>query len=181
MPPKIEVTSFEDGTDLEYTMALELMPDDPADRLLADRTGAGAAERRSGRRRGRLVASPTWRRRSSRRLGADRCAARNPYWGDVLVIDFAGKVDGEAIRRHGAAEDHHLELGSSQFIAGFEEQLIGARSPAMRKTDQRQLPGRLPQPSAWPVRTRGLQGHRQADMLEYGPHAPLTVEIATMH
>ena len=27
MPPKIEVTSFEDGTDLEYTMALELMPE----------------------------------------------------------------------------------------------------------------------------------------------------------
>jgi trigger factor len=41
------------------------------------------------------------------------------------VIDFAGTVDGEAYPGM-SAEDHHLELGTSSFIAGFEEQLIGA-------------------------------------------------------
>ena len=41
------------------------------------------------------------------------------------MIDFAGTVDGEAYPGM-SAEDHHLELGSSSFIAGFEDQLIGA-------------------------------------------------------
>jgi trigger factor len=41
------------------------------------------------------------------------------------VIDFSGTVDGEAYPGM-AAEDHHLELGTSSFLEGFEEQLIGA-------------------------------------------------------
>jgi len=44
--------------------------------------------------------------------------------GDQVVIDFIGKVDGEAFEG-GAAEDYPLTLGSNSFIPGFEEQLIG--------------------------------------------------------
>ncbi|WP_193140684.1 MULTISPECIES: trigger factor [unclassified Meridianimarinicoccus] len=44
---------------------------------------------------------------------------------DQVVIDFLGKVDGEAFEG-GAAEDYPLVLGSNSFIPGFEEQLIGA-------------------------------------------------------
>ncbi|NLJ75264.1 MAG: trigger factor [Firmicutes bacterium] len=44
--------------------------------------------------------------------------------GDFAIIDFAGFVDGEPFSG-GAAEDHMLEIGSGQFIPGFEEQLIG--------------------------------------------------------
>lgn len=44
--------------------------------------------------------------------------------GDTAVIDFEGFVDGEAFEG-GAAENHSLEIGSGQFIPGFEEQLIG--------------------------------------------------------
>jgi len=45
--------------------------------------------------------------------------------GDQVVIDFLGKVDGEAFEG-GAAEDYPLVLGSNSFIPGFEEQLVGA-------------------------------------------------------
>ncbi|MEM6489651.1 MAG: trigger factor [Pseudomonadota bacterium] len=45
--------------------------------------------------------------------------------GDQVVIDFVGKLDGEAFEG-GSAEDYPLELGSSSFIPGFEEQLVGA-------------------------------------------------------
>jgi trigger factor len=45
--------------------------------------------------------------------------------GDVVVLDFKGTVHGEALPGM-AGEDHHLELGSNSFIAGFEDQLIGA-------------------------------------------------------
>ena len=44
--------------------------------------------------------------------------------GDQVVLDFVGKVDGEAFEG-GAAEDFPLEIGSGQFIPGFEEKLVG--------------------------------------------------------
>ncbi len=44
--------------------------------------------------------------------------------GDQVVLDFLGKVDGEAFEG-GAAEDYPLVLGSNSFIPGFEEQLVG--------------------------------------------------------
>ena len=47
--------------------------------------------------------------------------------GDQVVIDFLGKVDGEAFDG-GAAEDYPLVLGSGSFIPGFEEQLVGAKA-----------------------------------------------------
>lgn len=45
--------------------------------------------------------------------------------GDVLTIDFVGKVDGQAFAG-GTSENYSLELGSNTFIPGFEDQLIGA-------------------------------------------------------
>ncbi|MBP3038257.1 trigger factor [Bacillaceae bacterium Marseille-Q3522] len=44
--------------------------------------------------------------------------------GDTVVISFEGFVDGKAFEG-GKGENHSLELGSGQFIPGFEEQLIG--------------------------------------------------------
>jgi trigger factor len=49
--------------------------------------------------------------------------------GDQVVIDFVGKVDGEAFEG-GAAEDYPLTLGSNSFIPGFEEQLVGVTAGA---------------------------------------------------
>ncbi len=46
--------------------------------------------------------------------------------GDLVVIDFLGKVDDVAFEG-GAGNDHNLELGSNSFIPGFEDQLIGAK------------------------------------------------------
>lgn len=47
--------------------------------------------------------------------------------GDALVIDFVGKIDGEAFEG-GTAEEQTLVLGSGRFIPGFEEQLVGAKT-----------------------------------------------------
>lgn len=44
--------------------------------------------------------------------------------GDTVVIDFEGFVDGEAFEG-GKGDNFSLELGSGQFIPGFEEELIG--------------------------------------------------------
>ena len=120
MQPKIEITAFDEGKDLEYTLAVELLPeikptdfgtleltryvieveDSAVDETLRDLAGA---------------------RKETKPLDKPRPAAS----GDVLVIDFKGTVGGETYPGM-EAEDHHLELGSSRFIEGFEEQLIGA-------------------------------------------------------
>lgn len=53
----------------------------------------------------------------------DRAAEKN----DTVVIDYEGFVDGVAFDG-GKAEGHELKLGSGQFIPGFEDQLIGAKT-----------------------------------------------------
>ena len=45
--------------------------------------------------------------------------------GDITVIDFEGFTDGVAFEG-GKGTNHTLEIGSGQFIPGFEDQLIGA-------------------------------------------------------
>ena len=47
--------------------------------------------------------------------------------GDTVVMDFVGKVGGEAFEG-GSAENYELELGSGQFIPGFEDQLVGHKA-----------------------------------------------------
>ncbi|MBV9996966.1 MAG: trigger factor [Caulobacteraceae bacterium] len=55
----------------------------------------------------------------------DRADGAKAKDGDQLIIDFVGRIDGEAFEG-GTAEDAQLVLGSGQFIPGFEAQLLGA-------------------------------------------------------
>jgi trigger factor len=52
--------------------------------------------------------------------------------GDFVVIDFKGSIEGDDGERDyfagGEGRDHLLELGSGQFIEGFEEQLVGLKA-----------------------------------------------------
>ena len=61
------------------------------------------------------------RDRNSRMVTVEDRPAEN---GDTVVIDFEGFCDGEAFEG-GKAEEYNLELGSGNFIPGFEEQLVG--------------------------------------------------------
>ncbi|MBQ3417233.1 MAG: trigger factor [Ruminococcus sp.] len=61
------------------------------------------------------------RERNSRMVTVEDRAAE---MGDTVVIDFEGFTDGEAFEG-GKAENYNLELGSGNFIPGFEEQLVG--------------------------------------------------------
>lgn len=47
--------------------------------------------------------------------------------GDIAVFDFAGSTDGVPFDG-GTAENYELEVGSGQFIPGFEEQMIGMKN-----------------------------------------------------
>lgn len=61
------------------------------------------------------------RERNSRLITVEDREAQN---GDIAVIDFEGFCDGVAFEG-GKAEKYSLGLGEGQFIAGFEDQVIG--------------------------------------------------------
>lgn len=59
--------------------------------------------------------------RNSRMVAVEDRAAKK---GDTVIIDFEGFTDGKAFDG-GKGEGHSLELGSGQFIPGFEDQIVG--------------------------------------------------------
>ncbi|MEL6572305.1 MAG: trigger factor, partial [Pseudomonadota bacterium] len=64
---------------------------------------------------------------SSAKTFEDRKKGTKAKKGDQVVMDFLGKVDGEAFEG-GSAEDFPLELGSGSFIPGFEDGLVGVKA-----------------------------------------------------
>ncbi len=122
--PKIEVTSFEEGGDLEYTMEFDVMPEiEPCDfsKIKLERMVVGVDEKELDEAIERLADM----HKTSEAITTDR-KSKN---GDILVINFTGKVDGEEFAG-GSAEDYNLELGSGSFIPGFEDQLVGVKAGA---------------------------------------------------
>ena len=61
--------------------------------------------------------------RNARMITVEDRAAKK---GDTVVIDFEGFIDGKAFEG-GKGEGHSLELGSGQFIPGFEDQIVGKK------------------------------------------------------
>lgn len=120
--PKIEVTQFEEGKDLEYKMSLELLPDiEPSDfsAIELQKPVAEVSDEQVEQAIQRVAES----RRDFEAAPEGHAAEK----GDAVVIDFDGSVDGE--RKPGMkAEDHELTLGSGSFIDTFEDQLAGAKA-----------------------------------------------------
>ena len=55
-----------------------------------------------------------------------KSAAKKAKKGEQVIMDFIGKVDGEAFEG-GSAENVPLELGSGRMIPGFEDGIIGMK------------------------------------------------------
>ena len=117
--PKIEVTSFDKGADLEFTMALEVLPEVPKvdlKTIALTRPVAGVDDE--------AVAKALTNLAERSRDFAPPAKARPSQSGDRVIIDFHGTVDGEPFEG-GHAHDFPLVLGAGMMIPGFEDQLIG--------------------------------------------------------
>ena len=124
--PSVDIKAYDEGKDLEAALSCEIMPEISMPDLAALKIEkpmleAGKAEVDEALNNIADANRPTIEVTSKR-------AAKD---GDVVVIDFVGRIDGEAFEG-GAAEGHSLELGSASFIPGFEEGLIGAKSGETR-------------------------------------------------
>ena len=132
--PKIEISSFDKGADLVYTIGVDLMPDiTPMDFSSISLT------RLKPKIEDSEVDEAVERLAKDFRKTEPAPEGKAAASGDVTVIDFVGKVDGVAFDG-GTAEGHNLELGSNRFIPGFEDQLIGAK-----KGDEKQVKVTFPE------------------------------------
>ena len=127
MRPKIEVKTFDEKQGLEYSMAIELLPEfkvaDVAGLSLQKLT-AKPDDKAVQQALDRLAQGG----KSTEKVAENRAAKT----GDILLIDFDGTVDGKAFDGM-KGNDFELELGSKSFVDTFEEQLTGTK-PGDKKT-----------------------------------------------
>lgn len=122
LQPKIEIVSFEEGKDLEFSMAVEVLP------TIADMDFGGIElERPKVVVPDSEIEEALGRIAESRKQAEPTGSKRKSKKGDILEIDFVGRVGGEEFPG-GKGEGFDLELGSGTFIPGFEDQLIGAKA-----------------------------------------------------
>jgi trigger factor len=118
LPPKVDIVSFGEGTDLEYNMSLEVLPDIPEpsfadldiERLVVEVPEADVD---------RAVERIAEQQRKSETV------ERPAESGDIVVVDIEGRSGDQEIPG-ASGKDRQISLGSGTFIPGFEEQLIGA-------------------------------------------------------
>ncbi|QJF51526.1 trigger factor [Roseobacter ponti] len=124
MQPEVKMTNedWKEGDDVEVSMSYEALPEIPEldfSKIKLEKMVAKAGDEAIDEALANLA--ETAQDFKARKKGAK---AKD---GDQVVMDFVGRVDGEAFDG-GAAEDYPLTLGSNSFIPGFEEQLVGVKA-----------------------------------------------------
>jgi len=130
---------YEHGKDAEVRVRLEALPDVPSpkiDKLKLERLTVDVDEGAVEQQLQQLA--------SSNKQWEDAPASRAAKTGDLVVIDYEGRVGGKPFEG-GKGEDMQVELGSGQLIPGFEDQLAGAKA-----CDDRDL--NVTFPSDYPVK-----------------------------
>lgn len=122
MQPSVDLAEgYEMGKDAEVTVALEVLPEIPAPQI-------------EGLKLERLMVEPTdaevdaavERIASQQKSFEDAAKTHKAETGDLVVMDFVGKVDGEPFEG-GTGEGMSIEIGSGRLIPGFEDQLVGVK------------------------------------------------------
>jgi len=159
-----EVNAIMDGkSDLSFAMALEVLPDfdvKPYDGLTLTRHVVEISDAEVKEGLDRL--SGQYKDWETKKDGAK--AAK----GDRVTLSFVGTIDGKAFDG-GTAEDVPLELGSNQFIPGFEDQLVG-----VKVGDEKDVKVSFPaeygvaelagKPAVFAVKVKGIDAPKATDM-----------------
>jgi len=110
------------GKDAEVTVELEVLPEVPTpaiDGLKLERLTVPVDESALDERLAELAGQS--------KSFDDAAKTYKAKTGDLVVMDFAGKVDGVAFDG-GTGTDMSIEIGSGRLIPGFEDQLVGVKT-----------------------------------------------------
>lgn len=122
MQPAVELgEGYAPGQDAEVKVSLEVLPEVPApqiDGLRLERLQVEAPEAEVDAAVARIAAQ--------QKSFEDALDGHPAVEGDLVVMDFVGKVDGEPFEG-GTGEGMSVELGSGRLIPGFEAGLEGAK------------------------------------------------------
>ena len=120
--PKADLAGWEIGKDAEYSLEFDILPTLPAIDL--EKFTVVKKTTKLDESEVDAALENIRKNRSTAEKQGDDYIAQN---GDTAVIDFTGFIGNDAFDG-GAAEKHHLVLGSGAFIPGFEDQIIGHKS-----------------------------------------------------
>ena len=124
MQPKIEVKEFDEGKDLIFSMKLDVLPDfDVMDTqgIKIEKPVAKIEDKEINEALERIASQ----HKGSKKIESDRATKK----GDSVVFDFSGRTADDNKEHEGMqAQGRKLELGSNQFIPGFEDQMIGKKA-----------------------------------------------------
>ncbi|ECV1102402.1 trigger factor [Listeria monocytogenes] len=119
--PQVNIESMEKGETWVLTAEVTVKPEVK----LGDYKGLEVEKRETELTTGELEAElKQLQERQAELVVKEDAPAEN---GDTVILDFEGFKDGVAFEG-GQAENHSLELGSGQFIPGFEEKLVGLKA-----------------------------------------------------
>lgn len=113
--------TYAPGQDAAVNVSLEVLPDVPApaiDGLKLERLTVPADES--------VVDQQLEQLASNNKRHNDAEEGHEAATGDLVVMDFVGKVDGVAFDG-GTGEGMSIEIGSGRLIPGFEDQLVGVK------------------------------------------------------
>ncbi|WCM29270.1 trigger factor [Sphingomonas sp. QA11] len=119
---------YELGQDAEVKVELEVLPDVPTpsiEHLKLERLTVPADEA--------ALQEQLQKFADQQKRWDDAKATYKAKTGDLVVMDFVGKVDGVAFDG-GTGTDMSVELGSGRLIPGFEDQVVGVKTG-----DERQI------------------------------------------
>jgi trigger factor len=127
--PKVDVLNLDatagPAKDLEFKVELELLPEislpDFASIKLTRMKVEPDAETID-----KTLADVGKRNRTLEEIGAEELGDRGAAQGELLTVDFTGKMDGTEFPG-GTGKDIEVEIGGSTFIPGFSEQLEGMK------------------------------------------------------
>jgi len=126
LQPRVNITSFAEGGDLEFTVAIEALPEIEVMDLAGIEIERPMAPVDDAELEDALKTIAA-RHDTTEPFKEGHAAAK----GEIVVIDFLGRMDGEPFDG-GKGDGVALRLGSGNFVPGFEDQLIGAKAGEAR-------------------------------------------------
>ena len=131
--PKIDLKTFGEGKDLDYTIELETLPEikvKPLNTIKATEYNIEIEKNIIDKRISEIA--------KSQQNFEDKNENEKSEKGDMVIFDYEGKIDGKDFEGN-KGKNVQLILGRDLFIKGFDDQLIG-----IKKNDNKTVTVKLP-------------------------------------